>query len=106
MTDRRWVVKALTLAGWPSGDSGRCLPWAVAKPPCAAVTAGVRNGGGIYNGANASVLLSGSSSVTDNRAEANGGGIFNEESAGATIAFAPSWRGTISANTPDNIFNG
>jgi hypothetical protein len=106
MMDRRWIVKALTLAGMAIGGVWAVPAVAAAKPPCAAVTGGVRNGGGTYNGANASVLLSGSSSVTDNRAEASGGGIFNEESAGATIAFAPNWSGTISGNTPDNIFNG
>jgi hypothetical protein len=55
MTDRRWAVKALTLAGVAIGGVWAVPAVAVAKPPCAA---------------------------------------------------APNWRGTLSGNTPDNIFNG
>jgi hypothetical protein len=61
-------------------------------------------GGGIYNAG--SLTLAGSSSVIDNAAVFHGGGILNEESAGATLTFAPNWRGVISGNTPDDIFNG
>jgi hypothetical protein len=61
-------------------------------------------GGGIYNAG--SLTLAGSSSVIENAAISHGGGIFNTESAGATITFASNWRGMISGNTPDDVFNG
>jgi hypothetical protein len=50
-------------------------------------------------------VLAGSSSVTENKAVEHGGGIFNAESKGATLSYAPDWRGTISGNQPDDIFN-
>jgi predicted outer membrane repeat protein len=61
------------------------------------------NGGGIYN--KRELVLSGSSSVTENKASGHGGGIYNVKSEGGTINFGKGWSGTVSGNTPDDIFN-
>jgi predicted outer membrane repeat protein len=70
------------------------------------------NGGGIYNGDNGSsiyaqhlVTLNDSASVTRNTAFGKGGGIYNQQTNGATITFGTGWKGTVSDNLPDNIFN-
>ena len=67
-------------------------------------------GGGIENEAfpgeyQGSLILNGSSSVTENTATEHGGGILNHRSEGATITFGLGWIGTVSGNTPDDIFN-
>jgi hypothetical protein len=70
------------------------------------------NGGGIYNGDNGSsiyaqhlVTLNDSASVTRNTAFGKGGGIYNQQTKGATITFGTGWKGTVSGNLPDDIFN-
>jgi hypothetical protein len=37
--------------------------------------------------------------------EAGGGGVYNKKTEGATITFGVGWSGTVSGNTPDDIFN-
>jgi Chlamydia polymorphic membrane protein (Chlamydia_PMP) repeat len=61
------------------------------------------NGGGIYN--LGSVILNGESSVRRNKASEHGGGIYNDETEGATISYGIGWSGTVSGNSPDDIFN-
>ena len=61
------------------------------------------DGGGIYNAR--LLTLDGSSSVTGNTADDHGGGIYNLASQGATITYGVGWTGTVSGNTPDDIFN-
>ncbi len=69
-------------------------------------------GGGIDNGVfegidAASLTLSGSSSVTKNKASivGSGGGIYNLENDGAKIIEELGWSGTVSENEPDNRVN-
>jgi predicted outer membrane repeat protein len=62
-------------------------------------------GGGIYNAKEAAVTFSGSSSVTNNSAhehEESGGGIYDEP--GAKLIYEAGWKGKITGNLPDNIF--
>jgi hypothetical protein len=69
-------------------------------------------GGGIFDASKSSLLLNGSSSVTQNMAQVIGGGIYVETSprAGSTtliqghLTFGPGWNGTVSGNFPDNVF--
>jgi predicted outer membrane repeat protein len=61
------------------------------------------NGGGIYN--EGVVKLTDSASVTRNTASGEGGGIYNHETKGATIIYGTGWKGTVSDNLPDDIFN-
>jgi predicted outer membrane repeat protein len=69
------------------------------------------NGGGIYNGDNGAiydrhlVTLNDSASVTRNTASGKGGGIYNHQTVGATITYGTGWKGTVSGNLPDDIFN-
>jgi hypothetical protein len=69
-------------------------------------------GGGIYDASQSSLLLNGSSSVTQNMAQLIGGGINVTTSAragnttltAAHLTFGPGWNGTVSGNFPDNVF--
>jgi hypothetical protein len=69
-------------------------------------------GGGSYVASQGSLLLNGSSSVTQNMAQVIGGGINVVTSlrAGSTtlttghLTFGPGWNGTVSGNFPDNVF--
>jgi predicted outer membrane repeat protein len=61
------------------------------------------NGGGVYN--EGGVRLNDSASVTRNTAFGKGGGIYNHQTKGATITYGTGWKGAVSGNLPDNIFN-
>jgi hypothetical protein len=61
------------------------------------------NGGGIYN--SNVVKLNDSASITRNTASGKGGGIYNYQTNGATITYGTGWKGTVSDNLPDDIFN-
>jgi predicted outer membrane repeat protein len=62
------------------------------------------DGGGISNYGGA-LALNGSASVSENTAYEHGGGIYNNATGGATITHGSGWTGTVSGNTPDDIFN-
>jgi hypothetical protein len=69
------------------------------------------SGGGIYDAEKSSLRLNGSSSVNHNTAQTVGGGIYVESNATsglhgneAHLTFGPGWNGTVSENSPDNVF--